>query len=269
MHTALHQPLLEHRREIHERFDGDADHPLTEQPAQLVPPSGQGRGGQRQQGGHAQVAVLADVAPDLGQLRVGQRGPLGQQTQQRFPHRQLQLARQLGIGDTVGDQPQLLFEPVVADQGDQGTPLVVVVAQQVTHRAAVRVRTRQRGQVPPADQTVGLPGQPFEHAGVGEPVEGIDAPRASRGELRLNRHPAHERGVQRHLDDVTDLAVVDPQRRRHHQRGEDLAARKPVQGSLLDPPQVAAAVMVVGGQAVPVVLQVHLDPLPVRGEQVE
>ena len=36
------------------------------------------------------------------------------------------------------------------------------------------MRTRQRGQVTPGDQAVGLRTQPLEHAGVGESIERVD-----------------------------------------------------------------------------------------------
>ena len=180
-----------------------------------------------------------------------------------------QFARQFGVGDAVGDEPELLFEVVVADQRHQRSPLPDVVADHVPHRAAVRVRTRQRGQVAPGDHVVGLRAQPLQHAGVGEPIERIDEAGAPRAELRLNGHPADERRVHREHDDVADLAVVDPQCSRHDERGEDLMLRQPLQCSRFHTAQVAAAMVAMSGQRQPVVLQVHLDAVAVLRQQVE
>lgn len=119
MHAALHQPLFDHRRHIHERFDRDAEHPLPQQPPQLAPSPGQRAGGQCQQGRHAQVAILADQTPHVGHLRVRQRRLFGEQRQQRFTHCQPQLAGNIPVGDAVCDQAQFVFEVVVTDQGHQ------------------------------------------------------------------------------------------------------------------------------------------------------
>ena len=112
--------------------------------------------------------------------------------------------------------------------------------------------------------------QPREDAGVGQPRVRIDRRRAPAAELRLDRHAAHERGLQGIEEDVADLVVVDPQRGGHGQGGEDPGRGEPLDRPLLDPPQVGAAVVAVGLQAEAVELQVDLDALAVRlqeGEQ--
>ena len=157
----------------------------------------------------------------------------------------------------------------MADQRHQRTPLPAVVADHVTHRAAVRVRARQRGQVAPGDHVVGLRAQPLQHAGVGEPIERVDEAGAPRAELRLNGHPADERRVHREHDDVADLAVVDPQCSGHDERGEDLTLRKSLQCSSFHTTQVASAMVAMSRQRQPVVLQVHLDAFAVLRQQVE
>ncbi len=67
----------------------------------------------------------------------------------------------------------------------------------------------------------------------------------------------------------TDVAVVDPQRSGHHQRGEDAGLRQPGDGRVLEPGQVGAAVVSGRLRRRPVVLQVDLHPVPVRLDEVQ
>ncbi|MCY1224635.1 hypothetical protein D9M72_368000 [compost metagenome] len=132
------------------------------------------------------------------------------------------------------------------------------------------MRARQGCQVMPGDHPVGLLRQPFEHARVGEPVQGIDAVSAAGAEHRLQRDSAHERGFQRPHDDGAHLAVVDAERRRHGQGGEDARLGQTRDRRILEAGQIASAVVnrcLLGGS---VVLEVHLHPVSMlrqEGEQ--
>ena len=225
VHAALGQALLDHRVHVHERLDRHAQDPLPQQPPQAVVLAREPGGGQRRQRADAEVAAGADVAPDGGHRRVRQRGLLRQQVEQRALHRGPQLLGDRVVGDPVGEHVGLevepLLEPVVADQRHQRPPGAGVVAQQVAHRAAVRVRAGQRGQVAPGHLAGGLLLEPGQHAGVGEPVHRVQPGAAARAEHRLDGDAADVRRVQGALDHEADLVVVDPERGGHRQRRED------------------------------------------------
>ncbi|MBB4934647.1 hypothetical protein F4561_005467 [Lipingzhangella halophila] len=72
--------------------------------------------------------------------------------------------------------------------------------------------------------------------------------------------------VQRQLDHVAQLAVVDALGGGHDEGREDLLLREPGDGPFLEPPQVATAVVAGGLGAHAVELQVDLDAFPVPGE---
>ena len=82
-----------------------------------------------------EVAVLADVAPQVADPRVGQRGLLRQQPEQRLLDRGPQLRRAARASAirlaTRSGEVEELEQPVVADQRGQRAPLAGVVAQQV------------------------------------------------------------------------------------------------------------------------------------------
>ena len=86
---------------------------------------------------------------------------------------------------------------------------------------------------------------------------------------RLQLHAAHAAEGLAVADHLADLVVVDAERRGHRQGDEDTRARESLDRRVLEGPQVAAAVVAGRPLAVPVVLEVHLDPLVVPGEEGE
>src|SRR2546426_1391143 len=70
VHAALQQALFQHRVHVHERLDRDALDALPEEPAHPVALPQQGAPRESQQRAQAEVAVLADVAEQIGDRRV-------------------------------------------------------------------------------------------------------------------------------------------------------------------------------------------------------
>src|SRR2546426_6293063 len=86
VHAALQQALFQHRVHVHERLDRDALDALPEEPAHPVALPQQGAPRESQQRAQAEVAVLADVAEQIGDRRVGQGGALAQQPERSEEH---------------------------------------------------------------------------------------------------------------------------------------------------------------------------------------
>ena len=145
-----------------------------------------------------------------------------------------------------------------------------VVAQQVAHRAAVRVRARQGGEVAPGHLAGGLLLEPGEHAGVGEPVHRVERPRCGREPKTgwMVTPPTYGVSSARLITKPISSSLT-PERGRHGERREDPGAGEPLDRALLEAADVGAAV--VGGRLgrLAVVLQVDLDPLAVPLQQVE
>ena len=183
VHAALEEPLLEHRVHVHERLDGDALDPLGDELAEarcVLPRSA--LAGETHERREAEVAALAHVAKELRRSTgcVSELCSLSRPSSASLTQA-AQLRAQLRIVDPIGDEVRdaslSRSWPTIADER---FPFAAVGAQQVADAAAVRVRARERGQVAPGDEAVGLLAEPRQHTGVGQPIHRIDRTGAPR-----------------------------------------------------------------------------------------